>query len=145
MTKKHTNTDLSPSMEDYLEAISVLKSRQGFARVSEIGIMLKVKLPSVTGALNHLSSKGLVVHERYGYADLTKKGKKAADDIKKRHDMVLKFLTNILKIKKDIAEKDACKIEHSISPQTSDRLRRFVECFDKLPIPKKPSCLKDFL
>jgi len=75
------DTKLSSNMEDYLEAIAVLKKETGVARVKDIGNLLNVKNPSVNSALNILSDAGLVVHERYGYADLTEDGKKVANNV----------------------------------------------------------------
>ena len=117
---------LSQSMEDYLEAIALIKKQKGVARVKDIGRLMHVKTPSVTGAVNILSKEGLVVHERYGYVDLTPSGERLAHNIQKKHDTLIKFLTKILKIDPEIAAGDACKIEHSISQQTFEKLTKFI-------------------
>ena len=77
---KKNGRDLSASMEDYLEAISVLKRKKGIARVKDISRVLKVEPPSVASALKILKSGDFVIHERYGYVDLTPKGEKIADE-----------------------------------------------------------------
>ena len=118
---------LSSNMEDYLEAIAVLEKKKGVARVRDIGQFMGVSTPSVTEALNILSKKGLILHERYGYVDLTSEGEKLAQSIQKRHNMLIKFLSEILNIDSKTAAEDACKMEHSISPQTFEKLNKFIE------------------
>ncbi|MFC1501062.1 metal-dependent transcriptional regulator [Elusimicrobiota bacterium] len=122
---------LSSNMEDYLEAISFLKSDNKVARVRDISAMLKVKNPSVIAALSTLSKNGYIIHERYGYIDLTQKGQKKADDIKKKHAILFEFLQRVLKLDKDTAKEDACKMEHAISPATYQKLAKFVGKYDK--------------
>jgi len=124
------NETLSNSMEDYLEAISTLKQKKDYVRVKDIAKEMKVRMPSVTGALKALTDRNLVRHEKYEYVELTEDGIKIADEIKRRHDLISKFLTHILKIDPEIAEKDACKIEHSVSPITVERLIKLVESMD---------------
>ena len=124
------NEILSNSMEDYLEAISTLKQKKDYVRVKDIAREMKVRMPSVTGALKALTDRNLVRHEKYEYVELTEDGIKIADEIKRRHILISKFLTHILKIDPEIAEKDACKIEHSVSPITVERLIKLVESMD---------------
>lgn len=118
---------LTNSMEDYLEAISKLKQKKRYVRVKDISKELKVKMPSVTGALKALADRNLVKHEKYEYVELTDEGLKIAEEIKRRHDLISEFLVNILKLEPEIAEKDACKIEHSVSSITFDRLVKLIE------------------
>lgn len=117
---------ITASMEDYLEAISLAGAETGFARVKDIRDMLGVKTPSVTGALGLLSKNGLIAHEKYGHIELTPKGKKTAEDIKKRHAVLKTFLEEILKVSPSVAEEDACKMEHSLSAETFKLLTKFV-------------------
>jgi len=119
--------NLSSNMEDYLEAIALLKKNKGVARVKDISRLMHVKIPSATGALSALSKNGLVIHERYGYVDLTPEGEKIANIVQNRHDTLIKFLTEILNIDSKVADEDACKMEHSISPQTFKELTKFIK------------------
>ncbi|MFC1675062.1 metal-dependent transcriptional regulator [Candidatus Omnitrophota bacterium] len=121
---------LSSSMEDYLEAVALLKKDKGVARVRDISRLLQVKTPSVSGALSSLSKKGLLIHERYGYVNLTPRGERLADDIQRRHGMLIRFLTEVLGIDRATATKDACRMEHSISPQTFRKFTKFMESTD---------------
>ena len=117
----------SGSMEDYLEAIAVLREQVGVVRVTQIGKMLRVKKPSVTSALKKLSEEGLVRHERYGYVELTAEGEKIAQDVFRRHKTLQRFMADILGVDPEIAAEDACKMEHSLSPASLERLAKFVE------------------
>ncbi|MEK7396354.1 MAG: metal-dependent transcriptional regulator [Candidatus Poribacteria bacterium] len=134
---------LTDSMEDYLEAISTLRQKKKYVRVKDIAKEMKVRMPSVTGALKALAEKNLVRHEKYEYVELTDRGLMIADEIKRRHSLVAKFLTQVLKIDPGIAEKDACGIEHSVSPITVERLIKLVENMENCP-EKSTGCLSKF-
>jgi DtxR family Mn-dependent transcriptional regulator len=131
-------------MEDYLEAIAILNKEKGFARVKDISRLMNVKNPSVTGALSTLERDDLVRHERYGYVELTNRGERIADDIQKRHAILQRFLTLILKIDPQIAEQDSCRIEHAISPETFDRFTKFIEFVETCPEQDTPGWLRNF-
>jgi len=135
---------LSSSMEDYLEAIAKLKKEKRVARVRDIGRLLNVSNPSVNSALNVLSDLGLVVHERYGYVDLTIKGEELAGNVQKRHDIIVRFLTTVLNIDPRTAEGDACRMEHSISNETFEMLTKFMEFIETCPEKRRPEWLKNF-
>lgn len=135
---------LSSSMEDYLEAIAKLKKEKRVARVRDIGRLLNVSNPSVNSALNVLSDLGLVVHERYGYVDLTIKGEELAGNVQKRHDIIVRFLTTVLNIDPRTAEGDACRMEHSISNDTFEMLTKFMEFIETCPEKRRPEWLKNF-
>jgi len=135
---------ISSSMEDYLEAIVILKKRNRIARVKDISSLLHVKTSSVSAALDNLSRNGFVIHERYGYVDLTQEGKRLADNCKNKHELLSKFLENILGVNPKIAAEDACKLEHSISPETFKKLSKFIEFVEKAPYSGRPDWLKGF-
>ena len=137
-------TGLSSNMEDYLEAIFVLKKKNIIVRVRDISKFLSVKTPSVTSALKTLSKHGFVKHERYDYVEFTKEGEELAQHIKLRHDLLVKFLTNILGVNSRIATEDACKIEHTLSPQTFHKLTKFIDFVDNCPEGERPEWLKGF-
>lgn len=126
------NEKLSESLENYLETIAFLKRENKIARVKDISKMMGVKNSSVNIALNVLSERGYVIHERYGYVDLTDKGQIIADDIQKKEDLLFSFLHNVLGVEKEIALKDACKMEHTISDETLAKLIYFVGRIDKM-------------
>lgn len=123
----------SASMEDYLEAVVVLRDEGKVVRVKQIGQALGVKMPSVTAALKKLSEEGLVKHERYGYVELTPKGSKAAKEIFHRHEVLRRFLSEVLNIDSQVAQEDACRMEHAISSTTLGRLAKFMEFIEACP------------
>jgi DtxR family Mn-dependent transcriptional regulator len=134
---------LTNSMEDYLEAISILEEKRKYVRVRDIAKHMKVKMPSVTGALKSLAHRSLVNHERYEYVELTKQGAEIAQEVRRRHGAILKFLTEVLNVDPEVAEKDSCGMEHAISATTMDRLLKLVECMNECPN-GTPECLKIF-
>ncbi len=118
---------LSSSLEDYIEAIYILKKDKGFARVSEIANFLNVKMSSVNFALKTLSKRELIVHKSYGYIFLTQKGEKEAKKVYSRHIILKRFFKEILGVNEKKAEMDACKIEHHISRETLNKLLKYVK------------------
>jgi len=121
------NTQLSPSMEDYLEAIYNLKVQSQVARVKDIARQMNVKMPSVTGAIRTLVDKGLVKHQPYENVELTQLGLNRARSVAHRHSAVREFLMSVLGLAEQDAELEACGLEHAIRPETLDKLLKFVD------------------
>jgi len=132
---------LTKGFEDYLEAIYVLIEAKGYARTKDIAYQLRVSSPSVTEMLHRLEKDGLVEYERYAPVRLTKKGEKIAKTVKTRHDTLTKFF-KIINVEDATAEKDACAVEHELSPETLEKLTNFVEYVEDTPI--KPKWLIDY-
>jgi DtxR family Mn-dependent transcriptional regulator len=128
----------SASMEDYLEAVEMLRSKGGSVRVKEISALLGVKMPSVTAAMKRLSEERMVIYERYGRIKLTNAGKKAAKDVFRRHEILRRFLINVLDVDPETAAEDACRMEHVVSPTTLERLAKFQSCVESCSDEKKP-------
>lgn len=118
---------LTAHMEDYLEAVAFCADAEGTARVSAIRDLLGVKTPSVTGAMKTLAAEGYVVRAPYSAIRLTAKGKRAAEDVKKRHALFKHFLKNILGVSPKTAEEDACKMEHTVSKETIRKLCAYLD------------------
>jgi DtxR family transcriptional regulator, Mn-dependent transcriptional regulator len=119
-------TPLSPSMEDYLEAIYELDRVKRAVRVKDVANRLQVKMPSVSSALKNLESLGFIRHERYEYIELTETGIHRASSISMRHSTLREFLV-LVGVDVETAESDACKVEHVLSQETMDRISEFVE------------------
>lgn len=118
---------LTSSMEDYLESIRGLAKGRKVVRVRDIGKRQGVEMSSVTTALKVLADCGLVKHERYGYVELTPKGNSSARAVSGRHRILRRFLEEKLGVSPRAAEKDACKMEHAVSPQTIRKLIAFMK------------------
>ena len=134
MIKQEVQREQTASMEDYLEAVAMLRGKGKVVKVSQISRKLKVKMPSVTSALKKLSEQGLVEHEKYGHIKLTLEGNKVAEEVLRRHKALTRFLTEALGIDQETAEEDACKMEHFISSLSMERLAKFVEFIGACPL-----------
>lgn len=124
---------LSSTMEDYLEAIFNLEKSKKAVRVRDIAKEMLVKLPTVTSMMGTLAQRGLINHEKYEYVELTKKGRRIAKDVYRRHVILRDFLIDILNIDEETAEEDACKMEHAVSPVTLKRVVKFMEFVENCP------------
>ncbi|MGM0420917.1 MAG: metal-dependent transcriptional regulator [Bacillota bacterium] len=117
---------ITSSMEDYLEAILEITRESGSARVSEIAAKLDIASSSVTEVMGKLAQKQLVTQEKYGPVLLTSKGRDYAEKISCRHQVIKDFLVNVLGVETEIAEKDACMMEHVISSTTMKQLAEYL-------------------
>ncbi len=124
---------LSASLEDYLEAIHHIALNKQAARAKDIADRLNLKSSSVTGALRALSEKGLVNYAPYDLITLTPEGKNLAEEIVRKHNAIKDFLTQALYIDPAEAEENACKLEHSISPNILNRLINFMKFINICP------------
>lgn len=115
-------TALSESLEMYLETIVLLEKREGSARVTDIARELGVSKPSVHIALHELEHRGLAEHERYGSIVLSASGRTAALEVSRRHRILSSYLSKILGVSPETAERDACRIEHYLSAETMERI-----------------------
>jgi DtxR family Mn-dependent transcriptional regulator len=70
---------------------------------------------------------GFLKHEKYGPVELTDRGKKRAKEIRRRHRLIKSFLTEVLGVPLETAERDACLMEHAVSADTINRLLLFLE------------------
>lgn len=119
--------NLSPSMEMYLKTILRLEQSGSPVRVKAIADSLGVTMPSVSEALRALTAKGLVDHSSYGEVGLSEDGRRAAANVHERFELVRKFLTDMLRVDRETAEREACEIEHVVGEVTLTRLAAFVE------------------
>jgi len=122
--------EITPTMQDYLEAIGQLGSEEQVVRVKNIARQMNVKMPSVTEALKTLARDGLIRHEKYGYVQLTQKGENIAEEIYSRHQILFKFLNEILRIDPRTADEDACRMEHTISSTALKKLIEFIKTLE---------------
>jgi DtxR family Mn-dependent transcriptional regulator len=120
-------------MEDYLEAVEMLHSKGSAVRVKEISELLGVKMPSVTAAMKRLSEERMVVYERYGRIKLTSAGRKAAREVFRRHEVLQRFLVEVLGMDSETAAGDACRMEHAISSGTLERLAKLLSFVESCP------------
>jgi len=123
----------SESQEDYLEAILAIIEQKGGVRAKDIAERLGVTSASVTGALRSLSERGLLTHAPYDVIALTARGRKLAADVTRRHRLLHRFLVEVLGVDADEAQGIACRMEHALSPDVTERLARFVGLTEMCP------------
>ncbi len=121
---------MTQSLEDYLETIFILCGEKKFTRIKEISDRMSVSKPSVIQAIKELKQTNLIIQEPYGYIELTNDGIKKAKEIFKKHNVLKKFLKDILGVSDEVAEKDACRIEHIISDETFNRIFNFMRGYN---------------
>lgn len=111
---------LSPASEDYLETVLELCGENDTTRSVDIAEHLHVSKASVSKAMGILREAGLIEQAHYGQIHLTPAGRERAAEILERHNMIKRFLIEILGIDEETAEQDACRMEHVISADTRD-------------------------
>ncbi len=126
-------TELSASLEDYLETIFFLSRDEGKARPKAIAERMKVRAASVTGALKALGEKGLINYAPYAAVTLTPEGREIARSIAVKHEALLHFFTQVLGVEAEEAEEFACSMEHTIPDNILQRFVRFAEYTEKCP------------
>ena len=126
-------TDLSASLEDYIEAIYHIIEEKLVARSKEIAAKLSVSRASVTEALRALSKRGLINYAPYEAITLTDEGKIVAEDVIFRHEALKRFFIEVLAIDTTIAEEGACRIEHSAPPEIIARMISFTDFIKVCP------------
>ena len=124
---------LTSVMEDYLEAIFDLDKEKKVVRVKDIAKRMKVKMPTVSCMLRTLNERGLVNYEKYEYVELTKKGEYVGKEMRRRHETLLRFLSEILHVEYNTADGEACKMEHVLSSATLNSLIDFMEFIRECP------------
>jgi Mn-dependent DtxR family transcriptional regulator len=112
------------SGEDYLERILMLQNELGNVRAIDIANSMNYSKPSVSVALKKLKANNLIEINNEGNITLTLEGRKKALEVYERHTIITKFLLHI-GVNKDVALKDACKIEHNLSDETFNKLKEF--------------------
>lgn len=117
---------MTPSKENYLKVMLELSSEEG-TRSIDIANALGVSKSSVSNMMNILRDEGYVSKEKYGVITLTESGKNVAVNIKRRYEVIKRFLHHVLGVKAGIAAEDACRMEHLISSETADGMDRKLE------------------
>ncbi len=118
--------NIHESGENYLETILMLQQLKGNVRSVDIVNELGYSKSSVSRAVNILQDAGLInIDPASGNITFTEAGIKRAKQIYSRHNILNDFLLR-LGISSETAEKDACRIEHVISPETFEAIKNFV-------------------
>ena len=111
------------SAEDYLEKILMLKEKNGAVRSIDIANAMGFSKPSISIAMKHLRENGYITMDKDNHIELTEAGSQIAQRIYSRHRTLMLFFEK-LGVPAETAEKDACKIEHDLSPETFAAIQR---------------------
>lgn len=122
---------LTASMEDYLEMIYRLSRDSGFTRIHELATSLNVQPPSATKMVQKLAELKLINYEKYGIIILTEQGKLMGSTLLERHNTIESFL-KVIGISQGVLEETE-KIEHTISPETLEYLKDFIDFIKQNP------------
>jgi Mn-dependent DtxR family transcriptional regulator len=114
------------SEEMYLETILVLKKRISSVRSIDVATELNYSRPSVSRAVNLLQGKGYIVIAKNGEINFTEEGLKKATDIQERHSVITEVFTK-LGADVEVAEENACRVEHVITSELMQVLKNFIK------------------
>ena len=115
--------NLQESGEMYLETIYVLSKKYKDVRAIDVGEYMGYSKPSVSRAVGLLKNGGYLIVDELGHLSLTESGVEVAEKIYERHTMLTKYLT-MLGVDPEIAAEDACKMEHVISDESFQAIKR---------------------
>ena len=132
---KPKEVELSETTENYLKRIFWLSNVKGYAKVSEIAELMSRSLSSTTEAMKRLKDQGFINYEKYGKITLKSKGIDIAKNVDDAYTVIGQLL-KLLGVDKKTAHEDACSMEHSISDQTVNRIKDFLEYVEEDPVNK---------
>ena len=114
------------SGENYLETILILERRQGQVRSVDIAGELGFSKPSVSVAMKQFRENGLIAVDGDGFIHLTESGRAIAERIYERHCLLSRYLM-LRGVSPEVAQADACKLEHDLSQESFDKIRQHYE------------------
>ena len=132
-----TQSNLTPSMEDYLEMIFRLSTLVGFTRINDLAFALNVQPSSVSRMIQKLNEAGYVKYEKYSVVLLNDKGKMLGEKLLLRHKLSEEFL-RMIGVTENVLD-EAEKVEHTLSQHTLERMTAFIAF-----IKTKPNFLKQY-
>ena len=114
-----------PRIRTYIESVLILKNRLGNVRSIDIVNYFDYSKPSISVAMKNLRMNGYVTVDSKGYIELTEKGSEIANKMYERHTLLTKWLT-ALGVDEKIAVEDACRIEHVISDESFEAIKKHI-------------------
>lgn len=117
---------IQKAAEDYLEAMLMLKEKNGYIRSIDIAQQLGVSKPSVTYSTKRLRENGYITMDKDGLITLTDSGMEIASRIYTRHKVLTQLFLRI-GVPEETAREDACKVEHDLSPETFQAICDLIE------------------
>ena len=114
------------SAENYLETILILQKRNGTVRSIDIASELEYTKPSVSVAMKNLRENGYIEMDKLGHITLSESGLAIAQSVYERHTALSDFLVAI-GVREQTAREDACRMEHIISEETFEAIKKHTE------------------
>ncbi len=114
------------SGEMYLETILVLKLRKGVVHSVDVAKALNFSKPSVSRAMKILRDNGFITMEQNGEISLTHEGLAKAEEIYGRHIILTQFLRDFIGVEDEMAEENACRMEHILNQEVVDKIVEFM-------------------
>ena len=114
------------SVEDYLETILLLQKRMGQVRSIDIAGEMNFTKPSVSIAMKNLREKSYITVSEGGFITLTESGRARAESVLERHTLLSDWLIR-LGVSRETALADACRVEHDLSEESFDAIKRAVQ------------------
>jgi Mn-dependent DtxR family transcriptional regulator len=133
--KSYEENELTHSAAHHLMAVHELRTRHGYARVSDVAQYLQITKGSVSSAMKHLKERGYVQEDHNKFLELTDTGRRVVRETEAVRLVFGKFLSDALGMDEDDARIDACKVEHLVSSQARARL----VCFLRLLFSEDPA------
>ena len=116
---------IQESAENYLETILVLHQRKGSVRSIDIANELEFSKPSVSVAMKNLRLNGYIEVNDAGFIHLLPAGQQIAEAVLEKHRMMTEFLV-ALGVREEVAAEDACRIEHVLSDESFEAIKRHI-------------------
>lgn len=126
-------TDTTHALEDYLETIYLLVRQKNYARVKDIAQARSVKPGSVSPALKRLQHLGLINYVPGEFITLTKRGRSEAKRTLFKHDLLRRFFREILQMRENEAEENACSLEHYLTDNAMKKLTSLFQFIRNCP------------
>ena len=127
---------IQESAENYLETIHMLSKHKAYVRSIDIANELSFSKPSVSVAMKNLRENGYIHMDDQGHITLTQTGQDIADKMYERHIMLSNWLI-YLGVDEKTAVEDACKIEHVLSSQSFQAIKKHITQGNELPADMK--------
>jgi len=127
--KKFEENGLTHSSVHHLMAINDLLKKNGYARGIDVANYLDISRSSVSVTLHKLLAKGYISEDENKFYSLTEEGQAITHDVLSTRRIVKMFFASVLKVDEDVAEEDACKIEHLLHHQTTEQLFKFITLY----------------
>lgn len=133
---------VAESLENYLENIYMLSQENAIVKSVDLANAMGFSKPSVSRAVHILADEGYLTFEKHGHLQLTEKGREKAMSVYERHVFLTQYFTS-LGVDPDVAEADACRVEHVLSKETFEKVVDHISyCVNSCPANSNP--LQDF-